>query len=146
MVRAALPLALKCNTCEQTIARGKKLYMQKKGNKQDLIFMFKCPHCSTVLSFVASIADGCYLPGEGATQVGMVAREHAAEQPLLSALVTSFYSLLLHQKNLKLNEEHVMCEYVRQFTMLQRAASQGDSGELANLDVRYRALSFLDHS
>lgn len=146
MVRAALPLALKCNTCEQTVARGKKLYMQKKGNKQDLIFMFKCPHCSTALSFVASIADGCYLPGEGATQVGMVAREHAAEQPPPKRLSDKLLLSTATSKNLKLNEENVMREYVRQFTMLQRAASQGDSGELANLDVRYRALSFLDHS
>lgn len=146
MVRAALPLALRCNACGQTVARGKKLYMQKKGSKQGLIFMFKCPYCTTTLSFIASIADGCYLPGEHTVQVGTAAREQASEQPPPKRLSDELLLSTAITKNPRLSEEYVMREYVRQFKVLQRAASQEAPEEPTNLDTRYRALSFLDHA
>lgn len=119
--------------------------MQKKRNKQGLIFMFKCPHCATILSFIASIVDGCYLPGEGAEQIGMAAREHVSEQPPPKRLNDELLLSTAAFKNPKLSEEYVMHEYIRQFKALQKASSQGDAECVPDLDTRYRALSFMDH-
>lgn len=79
-------------------------------------------------------------------QVGMAAREQAFEQPPPKRLSDELLLSTAVTKNPKLSEEYVMREYVRQFKALQRVASQENPEELADLDTRYRALSFLDHS
>lgn len=146
MVRASLPLALRCSTCGQTIARGKKLYMKKEGNKQNLTFIFKCPHCTATLSFIASLIDGCYLPGEGTEQIGIAACEHASEQPPPKRLNDELLLSTATLKTSKLSEEYVVHKYIKQAKALQEASNQGGAESMPKLDTRYCALSFVDYA